>query len=162
MFLLDLIEPLERNHPSIACDPKVHHYLFSRRSKIEKLVLVHLAQEQLVNPNCRQIVRKLISEGLVEKSRGLLAITDPCFANFLKCAVAPEIIHRWERQEAGVRFTSLRTSLLVVGVGAAAFLIYTQGDVFSTWVTYMTGLAASVPVFLRLFEIFRHGGNTGG
>jgi len=162
MFLLDLIEPLEINHRSIECDPKVHHCLFSRRSKIEKLVLVHLAQEQLVNPNCRQIIRKLISEGLVEKRRGLLAITDPSFANFLKRAVTPEIIQRWERQEAGVRFTSLRTSLLVIGVGVAAFLIYTQGNVFSTWVTYMTGLAASVPVFLRLFEIFRHGGSTGG
>ena len=162
MFLLDLIEPLERNHHSIQCDPKGHHCLFSRRSKIEKLVLVHLAQEQLVNPNSRQIVRKLISEGHVEKRRGLLTITDPSFANFLKCATAPETIRNWERQEAGVRFTSLRTSLLVVGVGVAAFLIYTQGDVFSTWVTYMTGLAASVPVFLRLFEIFHHGGSTGG
>jgi len=35
------------------------------------------------------------------------------------------------------------------------FSIYTQGEIFNTWVTYATGLAAAVPAFLRVFAVFR-------
>jgi hypothetical protein len=128
---------------------------FPRRSRRQKLVLVHLAQERLVSPNSRGIVCELIREGVVVSRWGLLTIKDSRFAEFVKCAVASDTIKHWEGQGAGTRSASLRTSLLVVGAGVAGFLIYTQGEVFNTWVTYATGLAASVPAFIRVFAMFR-------
>jgi len=118
---------------------------------------VQLAQERLVNPNSHRAVCELMGEGLIERRWGLLTIRDDRFADFLESAVPPNTIKHWERQGSGVHSASLRTSLLVVGVGVAAFLIYTQGAVFNTWVTYATGLAASVPAFLHVFNIFRRG-----
>jgi hypothetical protein len=52
----------------------------------------------------------------------------------------------------------LRTSLLVAGVAIAGFLLYTQGPIFNTWLTYMTGLAAAVPAVIRLIQSIRPGG----
>ncbi|HXM23833.1 MAG TPA: hypothetical protein VN948_21420 [Terriglobales bacterium] len=134
-----------------------HRWLFSGHSRPQKLVLVQLAQERLVNPNSHHVVCELMREGLIERRWGLLTIRDDRFADFLECAVPPNTVKRWERQGSGVHSASLRTYLLVAGLGVAAFLIYTQGAVFNTWVTYATGLAASVPAFLHVFDIFRRG-----
>ena len=130
-------------------------WLFPRRPRNQKLVLVHLAQERLVSPNSGGIVCDLMREGVVVCSRGLLAIKDSHFTEFLKSAVPSDRIKHWEGQVAGSRSDSIRTSLLVVGAGVAGFLIYTQGEVLNTWVTYATGLAAAIPAFIRVLTMFR-------
>jgi len=87
----------------------------------------------------------------------LLTLKDSRFAEFLKDAVPSRRIKHWEGQVAGSRSgsrsDSIRTSLLVVGAGLAGFLIYTQGEVFNTWVTYATGLAAAIPAFIRVLTM---------
>ena len=160
IFFLDMFVPTGLPIAPIECSQKAHQSIFSRQSKLRKLVLMHLAQENLANPNSRSIVSELVREGLVGRGSGLLTITDDCFAAFLKRASPPETVKQWEEQEAGMRSASLRTSLIVVGLGVVTFLIYTQADVFNTWVTYATGLAASAPVFLRLFDALRRGGDS--
>jgi hypothetical protein len=130
-------------------------WLFHQRPSSQKLVLVHLAQEGLVSPNSGDSVCDLMREGVVVCSWGLLTLKDSRFAEFLKSAVPSDRIKHWEGQVAGSRSDSIRTSLLVVGAGVAGFLIYTQGEVFNTWVTYATGLAAAIPAFIRVLTMFR-------
>jgi len=84
-----------------------------------------------------------------------LTIKDSRFAEFVKHAVPPATLKHWEAEGSGTRSADLRWSLLVVGIGVAGFLIYTQGEIFNTWVTYATGLAAAVPAFLRVFAVLR-------
>jgi hypothetical protein len=147
-------ETLERFESRISAEA-YQRWLFPRRSRPQKLALVHLAQERLLSPNSGGIVRELMREGVVVCRWGLMTIKDSHFTGFVRCAVPPDTLKHWEGQGAGTRSASLRTSLLVVGVGIAAFLIYTQGEVFNTWVTYATGLAASVPAFMRVFAVLR-------
>jgi hypothetical protein len=135
-----------------------YEWLLSARPKPQKLTLVQLAQETVVNPNSRGIVRELMNEGLVMRRWGMLTVKDDRFSQFLKSAIPCKSIKRWERQGTGMRSATLRTSLLVAGVGIAGFLLYTQGAIFNTWLTYMTGLAAAVPAVMRLLEIFHRGG----
>jgi hypothetical protein len=136
-------------------------WLFSNLSKPQKLVLVQLAQEKLINPNSRSVVRELMKTGLVVRSCGTLTIRSAGFAKFLESAVSPGHIKRWESEGAGIHADALRTSLLVAGTALAVFLLYTQGALVSSWATYATGLAASIPAFLKLFDLFRHGGAAG-
>jgi hypothetical protein len=131
--------------------------LFSDRPRSQKLVLVQLAQEKLVSPNSGPVVCQLLSEGLVVCSNGMIAIQDPHFTNFLKSAVSPRTITKWERLGAGIHSGTLRTSLLILGLAVAVFLLYTQGAVFNTWVTYATGLAAAIPAFLRVLDLIHQG-----
>ena len=134
-----------------------HRWLLDQQSESEKLLLVQLAQEGLVNPNNREVALELIRKGLIVRRWGLLKIQNEEFAMFLRHAVSPSTTERWETEEAGITAASLRISLLVIGVGVVGFLIYTQGEVFNIWVTYATGFAASVPTFLHVFSLFRGG-----
>jgi len=118
---------------------------------------VQLAQEGFVNPHNRGVVRELMRGGLVVRRDGMIAIRDTGLAEFLESAISRDTITKWETQEASGHSTVVRTSFLVAGACVTGFLIYTQGAVFQTWVTYASVLATSLPLFLRLFEIFRHG-----
>jgi hypothetical protein len=132
-----------------------YRWVISGLSNPEKLVLLQLAQEDIVNPNSYHIVLGLMEQGLIERRHGLLSIRDRKFAEFMKRAIADHTAKHWETEIAGTRPFSLQTVLLVMGVGAVAFLVYTQGDVFNTWVTYATGVAASVPKALQLLDGLR-------
>jgi hypothetical protein len=135
-----------------------YHWLLSGRPRPQKLALVQLAQEKVVNPNSRDIVRELMKEGLVVRRRGMLTAKDDQFSLFLKSAIPRKSIRHWEKQGASMHTATLRTSLLVAGVAIAGFLLYTQGPIFNTWLTYMTGLAAAVPAVIRLIQSIRPGG----
>jgi hypothetical protein len=157
IFLLDLAEPVAGENGQIECDPVVQRRVFFRRSISEKLMLVHLAQEKLVNPRARDILRNLMKEGIIERDSGILKIKDPCFADFLYREVPPGVIGQWERNGTDLRLAWLRTSLLIAGIGVGGFLISSQTDILNTSVAYVTGLAALLPACLRLFDTLRRG-----
>jgi hypothetical protein len=131
------------------------HWLFDGLPGPEKLVMLQLAQENVVNPNSSHTVYGLMEQGLIERRRGLLTITDVEFAKFLPHALPRQTIKLWEKELAGTHPFSLQTSLMIFGVGVVAFLVYTQGDVFNTWVTYASGVAAAVPKVLQFFDNLR-------
>jgi hypothetical protein len=135
------------------------HWLFAGLPKLDKLVMLQLAKEKVVNPSSGEIVEELMEQGMIERRWGLLTVKDNNFAKFLHHALPHHTIKHWEKQIAGERPFSLQTSLLIIGVGIVAFLLYTQGDVFNTWVTYASGVAAAVPKVLQLLENIR--GKTG-
>lgn len=130
-------------------------WLISGLSKPEELVMLQLAQEHVVNPNSSEMVSDLMAQGLIEGRWGLLTVKDDDFAKFLKHAIPHHTVRSWEKQIGGTRPATLQWSLLILGVGVVAFLIYTQGDVFNTWVTYATGVAAAVPKVLQLLDSVR-------
>ena len=131
------------------------HWLLSGLSKLDKLIMIQLAQEDVVNPNSSEIVSELIEQGLINRSFGMLTVEYYNFAKFLHHAIPHHTVKHWEKDIAGARPISFQTSLLILGAGVVVFLVYTQGDVFNTWVTYATGLAASVPKVLQLVDSVR-------
>jgi len=131
------------------------HWLFSGLSKSEKLVMMQLAQEGVVNPNSADVIADLMAQGLIERRWGLLMVKDNKFAKFLVHALPHHTVKHWEKEIAGSRPASLQWSFLVLGVGVVAFLIYTQGEVFNTWVTYATGVAAAAPKILQFLSSVR-------
>ena len=145
----------EADHQARISANSYFHWLFAGLPKSEKLVMFQLAREHVVNPSSSQIVYELMEQGMIERRHGLLTIADPHFAKFLPRALPHHTVKLWEKEIAGARPFSLQTSLLIVGVGVVAFLIYTQGDVFNTWVTYATGVASVVPKALQFFENFQ-------
>jgi hypothetical protein len=132
-----------------------YDWLFSGLEKAQKLALVHLAQESIVNPNCRHTVHELMAEGLIVRPYGMLTIQDDGFSHFLKSGVPLSSIKEWERQGAGTHSDTLRVSLGVAGAAVVGFLLYTQGAI---WLTYAAGLATAVPTILKLLDVFRRGG----
>jgi hypothetical protein len=114
--------------------------------------MLQLAQEKVVNPDDSELFDGLLDQGMIERRHGLLAVKDHGFAHFLKHALPHHTVKHWEKEIAGRRPFSLQNSLMVFGVLVVGFLVYTQGDVFNTWVTYATGLTAALPKVLQLFD----------
>ena len=134
-----------------------YDWLFSSCPEAQKLVLVQLAQEKLINPNSRSVVRELMKEGLIVRSCGMLTIWGTGFAKFLEAAVPQADIKSWEKHGAGIHADAFRTSLLVAGTALAIFLLYTQGALVDSWVKYAAGIATSIPAILKMFDMFRRG-----
>lgn len=84
----------------------------------------------------------------------MLAIRDSCFVQFVKKTISRDTIKELENQGTG-HSNTLRTYLLVTGAAIVIFLLWTQGAVVNTWITYATGLAASIPAFLKVLELLR-------
>jgi hypothetical protein len=148
-------ETLEQYEARIS-EEGYYEWLFSGRPETQKLVLVQLAQEKLINPNSRRDVRQLMEEGLVVRASGMLAIKDSRFVKFLKKAISYEDIKNLERAGTG-HTNTLRTSLLVTGGAIVIFFLFTQGAVVNTWITYATGFAAAIPAFLKVLDLLRGG-----
>jgi hypothetical protein len=127
---------------------------FYTLTRSQRLVLVQLAREGLVNPNCRQVVYELLNEGLIVRRWGTFTIKDPDFEGFLN-TISPNIINFLETNGDGADSSSLRISLWVVCIGLAGFVMFTQREMFSIWVTYATGLAAAVPALIKAVSVFR-------
>jgi hypothetical protein len=159
LFLFDLVV---REAKRDAIRAKTPEHLFRSRTQLQKLALVQLAQEGIVNPKARDTLCKLIDESLVGREKGLLRIIDSQFARFLTNAVAPSTIREWEKDGADVRLLSLRTSFMALGVCLVLFLIYSQTEVLNTWATVVGGLATLTPVFLRLLDSVRGGSKSEG
>jgi hypothetical protein len=138
-----------------------NNWLFSGRPEGQKLVLVQLAEEGLVNPNSRPDVRELMKDGFLARENGMLAIRDRDFWQFLRKNASSHVIQDLESHFA-VRSNTLRMSLLAAGVAGMVFLFSTQGAMVNTWITYATGLAAAIPALIKVFEQIgsRSGGST--
>ena len=128
-----------------------NNWLFSGRPEGQKLVLVQLAEEGLVNPNSRPDVRELMKDGFLVRENGMLAIRDRDFLQFLRKTASGDVIKDLESHLA-VRSNTLRLALLAAGVAGMVFLFSTQGAMVNTWVTYATGLAAAIPALIKVFE----------
>ena len=113
LFLLDLAAEASKTG---TIDAKSQENLFRRRTQLQKLALVQLAQEGIVNPKARETLSKLIDERLIGRVEGLLRIIDPQFEQFLTSAVASTTIRDWERDQG-------RLSLVVL-----AHVIHRFGD----------------------------------
>jgi hypothetical protein len=155
IFFFDLPESCGENQTSAPCDSKAYLRIFSQYSLPQKLALVQIAQEGLINPKARPVVGELIREGLVTCGSGVVRIDNQCFAEFLETAIPPAAIEHWEREGSKLNRTWIRTSLLASGIAVGGFVLYTQSNALNTWVAYLTGLAAIVPACLRLLEILR-------
>ncbi len=122
-------------------------------SEEEKLVLIQLAQEGLVNPKAKTTVWRLMTKGLVMRDP-VFRIMNQSFGRFVSSAVPPDTIKKWEQEDAHAPWDTI---LLTVALGVAAFLFITQQAFFETWMAYLTGLGAAVPALVRVLGSFRPG-----
>jgi hypothetical protein len=131
-----------------------YNWLFSGRSETQKLVLVQMAEEQLVNPNSWPDVRELMEQGLVVRACGMLRIRDSRFVQYLKRSISRDLVKEWESHGVG-RSNTLRAFLLVTGAAVVIFVLCTQTAVVNSWITYATGLAAAIPALLKVLDLLR-------
>ena len=116
----------------------------------EKLVLVHLVQESIVNPKQASVVRRLLRRGLVRREPDLRPWTEE-FGRFIRRVHTPEEITSWERQFRGLGWRQLRWAFIGLVLLIGVFLFATQPGLFDATLGYVSALTVGVlPVLFRL------------
>jgi hypothetical protein len=124
-------------------------------SKEEKLALVQLAQEGLLNPKARAAIWQLLRKRLIVPTP--FRMMNESFRRFVIAVQNPEEISAWEHEAAGKGWGGLKGGLVVVLGLALVFLLATQQALYNNTLAVLTGLTAAVPVLIKFFNIFRRG-----
>ena len=117
----------------------------------EKLVLVQLANEKVVNPKQEATVRGLIQRGLLVRDPGLRVLS-PSFGLFVQRVQDPDEVKSWERDAAGLSWIHARWVVLGFLSLGLLFLWATQRDLFNTTMMFLSAAAVSVPGIIKLMS----------
>jgi hypothetical protein len=130
----------------------MHDYyktLWQQCSKEERLVLVQLIEEAVVNPKQAHIVRSLLRRGLIKRDPGLRTMNDS-FARWIADTYSPEDIGTWEESADGATWSQLRWVFVSVLVLIFAFLWFTQRHVVESGLTFLSVAGIAIPSLLKL------------
>jgi hypothetical protein len=129
-FVLDAAEPYYRSIWELCSDD-------------ERLLLVQLAEEGVINPKRFDVFRQLHHRGLVvvEPRFGLM---NRSFRDFVRSIESPERVLEWEQTPAALGWRRFSTPLYTLAAVVVAILLYTQQDLFSQMLAIATGAAGAL------------------
>ena len=135
--------------------------LWDACSEEEKLVLVQLTFESVVNPKHVRIVRRLLQRGFLMRDPEL-RIMNQSFARFIAQVQDPSQVRDWENKGMGVSWVHTRWALLGVLLLGLLFLLMTQRELFNTAIMFLSAGAVSVPALMKVVTNVGRVGGTGG
>lgn len=136
-FILDAAEPFYRS-------------LWELCSREERLVLIQLAQEGLVNPRRVELVRRLARRGLVLFDPRVRLMNES-FQRFARTVETPERIAEWERTTEGMSWSRLGTPLYALAAVIIAILLFTEQAMFTSVLAIATGAATTLGSLRNLY-----------
>jgi hypothetical protein len=124
----------------------VYRALWSACTCAEKLVLVQLADEGIVNPGTRPVIHRLMGRDLVAQDPHPRVMTQG-FSAFVRAALPRQTVGKWEQVDQAIPWQTIISTTVVA---ALAFLFVAQRDVASAWMAYLTGASATLPALFKL------------
>lgn len=129
-------------------------------TKEERLILIHLAQGDLVNLQNAEVVRRLLWRGLIRRDPDF-RLPNESFARFVLKAELPTRIAEWEKGDAeGSTWAMLRAPLILLLVLVAAFIAQTGGEGLGAMTAIVSSVLAGLPIIIQALNFLR-GGQTG-
>jgi hypothetical protein len=129
-FVLDAAEPYYRSIWELCSDD-------------ERLLLVQLAEEGVINPKRFDVFRQLHHRGLVVVEPRF-DLMNGSFRDFVRSIESPERVLEWEQTPAALGWRRFSTPLYTLAAVVVAILLYTQQDLFSQMLAIATGAAGAL------------------
>jgi hypothetical protein len=126
----------------------------------EKLVLIQLEDEGLINPKQMPAVRRLLNLGLLRMDPVLRLVNDSLGA-FASGAEPSETVRQWE-SVTGAGWTNKRAVLLGIIFVILLFLWFTQRNLVETWIAYLGAAAMGISGVFKIMGSLRKGGEQVG
>ena len=123
-------------------------------SKEERLVLLHLAQGNMVNPQHVDVVERLMQRNLIRRDPDF-RLPSWSFTHFVLTAEPPERIAEWEAEEAMSRWTILRAPFFFLLVLVAVFIWLVGGEALNTTIILVTAGLSALPALASALNAFR-------
>jgi hypothetical protein len=133
------------------CDYASSFYfgLWDSCSEADKLVLVQLTFENVVNPKQSGVVRQLLERGLLARDPAL-RLFNRSFALFITRIHDPSETLKWEQHTAGFSWAQTRWVLVGFLLLGLLFLWTTQRELFNTGLMFVSAAAVGLPSALKL------------
>lgn len=126
--------------------------LWASLSDGEKLLLVHLAEEGLVNPKNHRPLKRLLARGLARRDPALRVMNET-FRRFV-ISHKHEVLAIERRETEDSPWAHVKRPLTTVLLGVGVFFFATQREVFNTTLVFVTALAGALPQILQLVGFF--------
>jgi hypothetical protein len=129
------------------------HYraVWSGLTDKEKLLLTQVASGNLINPQNRRALNRLLALRLVVK-RSRFELVNASFGEFVLAAVTPADVAEWRRSCQTSTWALVRGPVFVTLAAIGVFLGYTQRDFLPAAVGIV---GTSVPLLVKLLDLFR-------
>jgi hypothetical protein len=127
-------------------------------SREEKVVLVQLAEEGLVNPKRTDVVRRMARRGLV-RMEPRFCIVNESFSMFLRSVEPATQVANWESEKQQT-WKRIAMPLYVLAAVVVALLLYTEQSFFTSVVALASGAAGALGSLRSLYSQAK--GVTGG
>lgn len=126
-------------------------------TKEERLILIHLAQGNMVNLKETDVLQRLLWRNLIRRNPDF-RLPNESFAHFVLTAEWPARIVEWEKGEAdGSTWTMLRVPFLLLLVLVAAFIARTGGEGVQAMTAIVSAVFAGLPILLQALSFLRGG-----
>jgi hypothetical protein len=126
--------------------------LWTGCTRQEKLALVQLGEEGVLNPKSRETGERLARKRLVV-SDPLPRIASETFRRFVVGAMPRATVAEWERDEK-LPWADL---LVILIVALTIFLFFTQQEVAKAWLAYIVAAAGAIPALFGALGGIRSG-----
>lgn len=124
-------------------------------TKEERLILIHLAQGNMVNLKETNVLQRLLWRNLIRRDPDF-RLPNESFASFVSTAEPPARIAEWEKSEAdGSTWTMLRVPLLLLLVLVAAFIARTGGEGVQAMTAIVSAVFAGLPILIQALGFLR-------
>jgi hypothetical protein len=134
-----------------------YHAIWDSLTKNEQFVLNDLAEDSMVNMNNREIIKSLISKGIL-KLNDSLEITSQPFRNFILTDVDKTELEAMQKTiQLSGNWNRLRMPLILIAASIGIFLFVTQQHFLSNLNTYLISIVTIAGTFLKFSGMFSKG-----
>ncbi len=134
-----------------ACEAR-HWQIWHQCTRAEKLALRHLAEEGFLNPNAQDVARPLMQRLLVRRDPAFV-LPSEAFRRFVLRAETHATVSGWEQAGIPSAWSKLRTPLMVLATLGVVYLIVAEPDALNSSIALAGGVAAALPLLLRMFAM---------
>jgi hypothetical protein len=139
----------------VAAEP-FYQAIWTSCSKDEKLTLIQLSDQGVVNPRNSQVVARLMRSGLIRRDP-TFRVMNKSFRHFLLRQVPSSEIVVWEHEGVRLPWGSITAVVLTLALGLAGLLVLTQQQLVDSWIGYVPALAPALPTVMKLFSSLQPG-----
>jgi hypothetical protein len=119
-------------------------------SRAEKLVMIQLAEEGVVNPKSVELVRRLARRRLVRVDPRYRLMNDS-FREFVLTAEPPEQVAEWERVDSAETWSRIGTPLYALGIMLVSIVLLTEPDEVTTVVGVIAAAGSTLAALRGVF-----------
>ena len=137
----------------------VYNEIWRTCTRDEKLVLIRLAREGLLNPRNKENIRKLMRRQLILHAP--LRLICPSFKKFILNVEDFESILEWKKKQYKSIWMEIRQPLMFLVTGVIIFLMATQPGMLESWMVVIPAVSSFIPVLLKLVDQVKSIGGRG-